>query len=109
MNAPQPCDAIPSHRLPLLIPTSPLTLLFTTQLALMWLRLPQCLELWTPGYPLVSPVGRTEKENKILLGSQPAEQVEKAMFAYCPLWPVSQPAGRLHCGPFLEDSLSPES
>lgn len=54
-------------------------------------------------------VGRTEKENKILLGSQPAEQAEKAMFAYCPLWPVSQPAGRLHCGPFLEDSLSPES
>lgn len=59
-------------------------------------------------------VGRTKEQTKILWGggcSQPAELVggEGCVCVLCPLWPVSQPSGRLHCRLFLEDSLSPES
>lgn len=97
------------------IPTSLLTLLsilneyLTTQLGLGLapsVSVPGTVDSWLSSGLLV---GRTEKENKILLGSRSAEQAEKDVFAYCPLWSVSPPSGQLHCGLFLEDSLSPES
>lgn len=115
MDAPQPCGVICPHCLTPLLPALLLTLLTVTR---EWFTTQRALDLalsvsvlGTMGSWLYSGllVGRTEEQNKIPWGSQPAELVggEGCVCILCPSWPVSQPSGRFHCGLFLEDSLSP--
>lgn len=114
MYAPQPSDAIPPYHLPLYTHLSVNSAVNYEWISYYPVRsgfVSICLSAWDCGLLVIlwSLSGKNRKRNKILLGSRPAEQAEKDMFACCPLWPVSPPSGRLHCGLFLEDSLSPES
>lgn len=114
MYAPQPCDAIPPYHLPLCTHLSVNSAVNHEWISYRPVRSgfgSICLSAWDCGLLAIlwSLSGKNRERKWDLLGSRPAEQAEKDVFAYCPLWPVSWPSGRLYCGLFLEDSLSPES